>query len=176
MSTRPDGRSRLSTSDLGHAVGFKHPGNTGRLWWTFRGDCIEAYRAEYDGVSVNLRCESGTQAQSVQLTSTSCNYGGQRHWFLCPDCGRRAAVFYLVANRWTCRVCGQVLYSCHQEGHAARLARRLRRIRSKLAGSSDLLEPLRPKPKGMHWKTYVTLTNQERRLRENWFQCLAEQL
>ena len=142
-----DSLPRLSVSDLGNAVGLKHPGNVGRLSWTFKGDEVVAYRATYDGESVHLLCESGTQQQFIRFTSTTCNFGGKRCWFLCPDCDRRVGVFYLVTDWWTCRVCGRIRYSSQQETPAARLARRLRKIRSQLSASPTLLEPPGAKPK-----------------------------
>jgi len=165
---------RLSISDLGIAVGLKHPGNLGRLRWTFKGDAVVTYRATYDGVEVHLHCVSGTHQQSIRLASTSCNFGGKRLWFHCPDCGRRAAVVYLVSSRWSCRICGRVRYSCQLEVPAARLERRLLKVRRKLGVSSNLWESPKSKPKGMHWKTYVGLANRERRLRHRWLQHLAE--
>ena len=171
-----DSLPRLSISDVEKAVGISHPGNVGRLCWTFRGDAVAAYRVTYDGVNVHLRSESGTRRQSVELTSTPCHFGGERQWFLCPDCGRRAAVFYLVSNRWSCRLCGRVRYSCHQEGPAARLARRMQKVRHRLGVSANLMETPRRKPKGMHWTTFIRLAINERRLRAAWFQCVAAQL
>ena len=165
---------RLSISDVGKAVGLKHPGNVGQLSWTFKGDAVCAYRAMYDGVSVHLHCESDTQQQSIRFASTPCNFGGKRLWFLCPDCDRRAAVVYLVSNRWSCRICGQVRYSCQLEVPAARLERRLQKVRRELGVSSNLWEAPKSKPKGMHWKTFVRLMNRERRLRHHWLQHLAK--
>lgn len=164
---------RLSVSDLEKAVGLKHSGNVGRLSWKFKGDEVVAYLATYNGVSVHLLCESGTQQQSIQFTSTTCNFGGQRYWFLCPDCDRRVAVFYFVANRWTCRVCGRIRYSSQQENPAARLARRLRKIRSQLSAPPGLWEPPGAKPKSMHWKTFIKLINRERQLRSEWLRYVA---
>jgi hypothetical protein len=34
--------------------------------------------------------------EDVELDRTACNYGGERPWWLCPECGRRCAVLYLV--------------------------------------------------------------------------------
>jgi len=174
VKPRSDLLPRLSISDLGKAVGLKYPGNVGRLGWTFKGDTVVAYRLTFDGVSVHLHCESGTQQQSIRFASTPCNFGGKRLWFLCPDCDRRAAVVYLVSHRWSCRICGRVRYSCQLEVPAARLERRLLKVRHKLGGSSNLWEPPKTRPKGMHWKTYVNLRNRERRLRHHWLQNLAQ--
>lgn len=171
-----DSLPRLSVSDIRKAVGLKRPGDAGRLCWTFRGDLAAAYRATFDGVSVHLRSESDTRRQSIQLTTTPCHFGGRRHWFLCPDCDRRVAVFYLASDRWSCRICGGVRYSCHQEVPIARLTRRLQGVRRKLGVSTNLFERPRFKPKGMHWVTFGKLIRQERQLRNNWLRQLAEQL
>lgn len=51
-------------------------------------------------------------AQRLPLTSTQCNLGGTRHWFLCPQlvgegqpCGRRVALLYLRLHVFGYRKC-----------------------------------------------------------------------
>ena len=43
--------------------------------------------------------------QVVQLTTTPCNYGGERYWFLCPLCYGRVGALYLRRGdvRFACR-------------------------------------------------------------------------
>ncbi len=44
-----------------------------------------------------VSCSIGRPAfEDVELDHTACNYGGERPWWLCPECGRRCAVLYLV--------------------------------------------------------------------------------
>ena len=49
---------------------------------------------------------------------TSCNYGGERRWLLCPRCSRRVAKLYRPLNEvlFACRQCHQLTYrstQCH---------------------------------------------------------------
>jgi len=54
----------------------------------------------------------------VHIESTPCNYGGQRWWFRCPDCGRRCRVLYLPSDEiyFSCRICHNLTYESQQEG------------------------------------------------------------
>lgn len=58
----------------------------------------------------------------VELTTTPCNYGGVRYWFICPltknghYCGRRVGVLYGVGKYFGCRKCGEIAYSAQMRG------------------------------------------------------------
>jgi hypothetical protein len=61
-------------------------------------------------------------AQRLPLTSTQCNLGGTRHWFLCPQrvgegqpCGRRVALLYLRLHVFDCRKCCGLAYTSQSE-------------------------------------------------------------
>lgn len=53
----------------------------------------------------------------VRLTTTPCNYGGVRYWFICPIskdetyCGRRVSVLYKAGDYFGCRHCHNLTYS-----------------------------------------------------------------
>ncbi len=59
----------------------------------------------------------------VQLTTTPCNFGGVRYWFICPlskngvYCGRRVAKLYSGpgANYYGCRHCYNLSYESRNE-------------------------------------------------------------
>lgn len=53
----------------------------------------------------------------VLLTTTSCNYGGERYWFICPtwDCGRRVGTLFLVESGIACRHCYNLTYVTRNE-------------------------------------------------------------
>ncbi len=57
----------------------------------------------------------------VRIVSTPCNFGGRRHWFLCPqrDCGRRVRILYQppFADRFGCRQCFDLTYQTCRESH-----------------------------------------------------------
>lgn len=41
----------------------------------------------------------------ADLTTTPCNYGGERYWFLCPHCGNNKTVLLYDGNALACRRC-----------------------------------------------------------------------
>ena len=57
----------------------------------------------------------------VPLTTTACNYGGVRYWFICPlskngvYCGRRVGVLYKGGDYFGCRHCYDLTYSSKKE-------------------------------------------------------------
>ena len=64
----------------------------------------------------------------AQLTTTPCNYGGVRYWFICPlsrngvACGRRVSKLYLVpgSNYFGCRHCYNLSYESRNESRLGR--------------------------------------------------------
>ncbi|MFA4880450.1 MAG: hypothetical protein WC650_02400 [Candidatus Doudnabacteria bacterium] len=58
----------------------------------------------------------------VELTTTPCNYGGKRYWFICPltkdgkYCGRRVGVLFSIGKWFGCRHCGNIAYQSQFEG------------------------------------------------------------
>jgi hypothetical protein len=52
----------------------------------------------------------------IELTTTSCHYGGRRYWFICPltkngkYCGRRVGVIFGIGKWFGCRHCGNITY------------------------------------------------------------------
>jgi len=94
--------------------------------------------------------------ERVLLTSTACNYGGSRTWFLCPKCLRRVAVLYGGAY-FRCRRCHNLAYRSQNESDHARLFRKARKLRRRIGADEDLTRPILFKPKGMHQKTFDRL-------------------
>jgi len=64
----------------------------------------------------HLTGEKTDMDYKIELTNTSCNYGGKRYWFICPlskngqYCGRRVGVLYLIGKYYGCRHCGEIAY------------------------------------------------------------------
>jgi hypothetical protein len=56
-----------------------------------------------------------------------------------------------------CRYCYDLTYESRREGPMDRARERAQAIRIRLGGSASLIEPLPPKPKGMHRRTYDRL-------------------
>jgi len=132
---------------------FNYVGWTNYYNWD-NGEHIE-YEIETDRLIV-----TGSN-QTLFLDKTRCNYGGFRYWFKCPRCSKRSEVLYEQYDEFLCRQCHKLPYSCQRESEAYRLIRKLRKIRKKLDASSNLLEPIIAKPKGMHWKTFEYLRDME---------------
>ena len=97
--------------------------------------------------------------QSVTLEWTPCSFGGQRPWFACPraGCGRRVAVLYGLGKWFLCRHCYDLSYESQREDKTLRALRRALKIRQRLGGSANMMEPFPEKPKGMHHETYMRL-------------------
>jgi len=53
----------------------------------------------------------------IPLTTTHCNYGGKRYWFICPwykngnYCGKRVGVLYKDGDYFACRHCYNLTYA-----------------------------------------------------------------
>lgn len=119
----------------------------------------------------------------VKLVTTSCNFGGVRYWFICPlvvdgrSCGRRVGKLYLPESSkyFGCRHCYDLTYeSCQKSGsfhyeNVEKHAKRMRKIREKLGGTSSLIERFPPKPKGMRWEKYDKLISEYMELAEKMY-------
>ena len=70
----------------------------------------------------------------VPIIRTACNYGGYRHWFECPDCGRGCALIYGISRRgnFACRVCQRLGYASECEDLIGRLWRKQQKLEAKL--------------------------------------------
>ena len=101
--------------------------------------------------------------QRVPIRLTACHFGGVRPWFVCPACcngrycGRRAAILYCAGELFACRRCHDLSYGSQQQMALDRGLEQARKIRMRLGGGADLLEPFPPRPKGMHWRTFQRL-------------------
>lgn len=96
-------------------------------------------------------------SQMIWMESTSCVLGGHRRWFVCPACGRRAAVLYGAGRLFACRRCKGLAYASQGESDDDRAARRADRIRRRLGWRPGFLNGPGRKPSGMHWRTYERL-------------------
>lgn len=97
----------------------------------------------------------------VRTTATPCNYGGKRYWWLCPSCGRRCRVLY-GGKHFVCRKCNSHAYYETQKSKDLlnRIDSELTTIRRKLKAKKTLAvtSALPDRPKGMHWRTYLRLS------------------
>ncbi len=97
--------------------------------------------------------------EEVVLEWTPCNFGGGRPWFVCPGigCGRKVAILYGPGKYFLCRHCYDLRYESQRNDKKDRALRRAQKIRKRLGGSANIMEPFPEKPKGMHHDTYMRL-------------------
>ncbi|MFH1253153.1 MAG: hypothetical protein V1664_02370 [Candidatus Uhrbacteria bacterium] len=90
----------------------------------FLGDNIKlqyTFTNQKTGEKEDIDCE-------IELTTTPCNYGGKRYWFVCPlvenekICGRRVGVLFLIDKQFGCRHCGNFAYDAQMSGGRFRMS------------------------------------------------------
>jgi hypothetical protein len=140
------------------------PGSLFIRIWTHRGGAKVAVKVQEH--CLDLYYTVGSTANGPQPTRcvvpfarTDCHFGGVRRWFRCLKCRRRVAIVYGVGATFACRRCQKLAYpSQRRRLHPAdREREQAQRIRLRLGGSANLLEPFPEKPKWMRWATYRRL-------------------
>ena len=89
----------------------------------------EKYARFYYTVTDRSSGEETDYDYKVNLTTTPCNFGGVRYWFICPlsinsvYCGRRVATLYLTpgAKYFGCRNCYDLSYESRNETRSGRV-------------------------------------------------------
>ncbi len=99
--------------------------------------------------------ERQTINKDIPVTWTPCHLGGKRAWWLCPCCGKRVAILYLLTTGYRCRKCHNLTYWSSQESKFDRHLRKKFKLCDKL-GIGPIDWPLF-KPKFMHQKTFDRL-------------------
>jgi hypothetical protein len=154
-----------------HRDGCLKPGNCFQSSWSRAGKEIASIRGFVyrDRVILSYRHRSrlGGKWEDVKelvpLQWTPCNFGGERPWFICPGvvdavgCGRRVAILYGPGKYFLCRHCYDLRYESQREDKKDRALRRAQKIRKRLGGSANMMEPFPEKPKAMHHDTYMRL-------------------
>jgi len=138
--------------------GYLWPGWSGTVQWSRRGERFAWVNmdAADDHITLRYRTCTGGEWQDkhypVTVEWTLCHFGGNRAWFRCPACGRRAAILY-GAGVFACQHCLNLAYKSQREAPHCRALRKAQSIHEKLGGTGIIHEPVF-KPKGMHWRTY----------------------
>ena len=146
--------------------GFIHEGFAGLIEWKIKDTVFGSVAFEIEEKSLILiynHTSNPSQekvVQPVKLIWVPCNYGGKRVWFLCPKCGRRAAIVYATKIWFACRLCAGLTHRSQQEKPFERLVRKAEKIRSRLDENSYILTAIPSKPKGMHWEHYWNLSDE----------------
>ena len=63
-------------------------------------------------VKARLKSKISSSGQNIEITTTPCNFGNERIWFLCPACNRRIATLYKPPTKEVllCRKCHDLRY------------------------------------------------------------------
>lgn len=151
-------------------IGALTPGAISTPQWSRHGESAGWITTicEQDGDSLILEYATRTGSsewvpvrEAIALESMPCHYGGERTWFLCPGCRSRRAVLFAFGGHFRCRACHGLAYSSTRENAAERSLRRLVVLTRKLSG--DQAHPactIPPRPRGMHYRTYLQLAKQ----------------
>lgn len=108
------------------------------------------YSVAADAVTLIYSMNGTPTRQHVPILATGCNFGGQRHWFGCPGCGKRVAVLYLRNRGFACRKCNRIAYASQSDDELDRAWRRQHKIEQRLGDGWQ-------RPKGMHKTTHERL-------------------
>lgn len=134
-------------------------GSSGMVHWSRRGERFASVSFESGDGKITLRyktrCRGGEWQDKhypVTVEWMPCHFGGNRAWFRCPACGRRAAILY-GAPVFACRHCLRLVYESQREAPYSRALSKAQGIHKRLGGTGIVLDPVF-KPKGMHWRTY----------------------
>lgn len=114
-------------------------------------------------IEVSYSYRSKPYRYSIQLSKTSCNYGGHRYWWLCPKCHKRTSTLY-CAGLYVCRHCINANYGSQLQQPIDRLFSRLNTTRKRLGWQHGVIHGIGAKPKGMHYSTYNRLVNEHDKL------------
>ena len=139
--------------------------------WTRGGEAAGSITVRVEDAAVVLSyrsCRPGSSEwksiqQRVPIRSTACHFTGVRPWFVCQahcngrNGGRRAAILYGAGELFACRRCYGLSYTSQQQMPLHRGLEQARKIRMRLGGGVDLLEPFAQRPKGMHRRTFLRL-------------------
>ena len=147
-----------------HREGLLRAGRYSSYSWTLGGKESNRInvRAEWDAVILMSRSADGVLTeQRVPITWTACHLGGSRPWFVCSggsnerSCGRRVALLYDCGRLFVCRHCCGLAYASQQRTPFYRSIDRDRKVRMRLGGGPNLLDPFPKKPPRMHQSTYL---------------------
>lgn len=91
----------------------------------------------------------------LKLTTTPCQYGGFRYWFICDQCNKRVGIVYEAPN-YICRYCLGLSYKSQLIQPHQRKAQQLIKI-YKIMGWQGIenIESFGKKPKHMKYMTYI---------------------
>lgn len=97
----------------------------------------------------------GVLSWTVALGATPLHFGGSRRWLICPVCWTRRQSLFIDGPRLACRACLALRYESQHQNRRQRQFRAADRARKALGWEPGILNPVGPRPKGMHWATFA---------------------
>lgn len=144
MNSSLDDVVQLDVSYLKKA-GLLSKGKASKLNW-IKGDKIVLANVIIYIEENHMEMVGGT----IHFTRTSCNFGGKRIWFLCPECGRRSRILYGI--NFVCRLCVNVPYGCIGEDRLDRINRKIGKFKSIAFDDADIKVKPKQKHRVSHYK------------------------
>ena len=146
---------RIDVNRLNKA-GALREGFTGAWRWNFDEGLSKVHiRTLVDRVMLSGDDAYDPYAEMVLIIWEAGRFGGQRPFFICPDCGGRKLHLYRLGH-FACRECHDLSFQSQRERESDRAQSRANKIRRRLGGETGWHRVPR-KPKGMHFRTYVRL-------------------
>ena len=150
--------------------GLLRPGFSGSLSWKRNGETSGNINYRFPGnhLLLNYRCrvnggEWESVEQSIPITTTACNYGNERQWFLCSRCHYRCAILYSVSTLFLCRKCYRLPYRSQMHGYLDRLLDQKHGLGERIFEHYEFGEGWLKK-KGMHQRTFDPLYSKYKQL------------
>ena len=159
--------------------GIRTAGASGDITWSRSSTTASVgYVLHHDGIRLHYTltrhgCAPQRIDDFIPIVMTPTRFGGQRHWFQCPTCGRRCRLIY-GGSHFRCRTCYRLRYASQYESEPLRISRQrwqMRRRLERLAGEAwphGLDEGFPPKPRYMRWATYRRFEALDRELANRW--------
>jgi hypothetical protein len=124
-------------------MGWLQAGMAGTLRWNCNGQPSGdiGYRMTEHSINLNYRYRINggdwqSVAQTINLETTPCHYGGLRYWFTCPRCDRRCALLCGAERLFYCRQCYNLPYQTQLEGPHGRACMKRNKLEKKLFGTN----------------------------------------
>lgn len=116
--------------------GFINGNTHGTMWWVIDGDestkSSISFTVDTDSLNMRFNYTQTSNDDEVRkmdysqgLSTTKCNFGGERYWFICRlskngrFCGKRVGVLYKPPGQWYwgCRHCHNLNYYSQRLNH-----------------------------------------------------------
>jgi hypothetical protein len=129
-------------------------------------------------IQLRTRQQSPVTAR-VLMTPTVPTFGGNRWWFECPWCERRCRVLYvpIPGGRFGCRRRLELRYRSQSRRPQEQRQWKMEQLKFRLGArgyGTAPVAPVPPRPKRMHWNTYMKLVGKLRALEGAYWQTTGE--